>query len=243
VRPESGEGLAEYGEQRLTLAEEDADAIVLGLTPAVTVRGRLVADDPSVPLGRDMTVEARTVSDIGGFLGSDRAPVGADATFTLAHLAGERLLRVSGAAASRLVLKAVFRGTEDVTNVPVAFAANDSVRIVLSSHFARVEGTVTLDGVAPAVGRDVLLFSEDRRVWVKWSTAVQALRTDSRGHYASTAPVPPGRYYVVAVTAERSLPPNEVDPAILDALVRDATSIVVNEDEVRVADIRMSGGY
>jgi hypothetical protein len=58
--------------------------------------------------------------------------------------------------------------------------------------------------------------------------------------------VPPGRYYVLAVPVERSMLPNEVDPTALDALVKDATSVVVSPDEIRVVDLRLpngGGGY
>jgi Carboxypeptidase regulatory-like domain len=240
MRADDGRFVEEYVAQPLTLANADVD-VLLTMRPAVNLTGRVVIEDAAPP--RPGTLSVR-VQNSGTDLWIEPAPITKDLTFTLSRLVGEQLLRIEGDTAGQLTVKAVMRGDEDITDVPTEFRPEDAVRIVLGTRTSGVQGTVTTDNGKPATNRGVLVFSEDRRTWVKWSTRVLTeLRTDRAGHYSCR--VPPGRYYVVAIPPERATPPYEVDPEVLDSLVRDATTVVVGPDEIRVVDLRLTnaGGY
>ncbi len=241
IRPESGDGAVEFAAQQLTLTTQDADPIALALTPSARVVGRVVIEDAAPPPFTGMSVRAESELSSGIYIGNNSAPVTSDLGFTFDRLAGERLLRISGTANTKLVLKAVMRGTQDVTNAPTVFAADDTIRVVLSTHFSQIEGAVTNDTGRPATGGNVIFFNEDRRMWVRWSTAVQQSWIDQRGHFLSPA-MPPGRYYVIAVTQDRGLQPNDVDRALLEQFVRDATTVVLGEDEKRQVDLKLTTG-
>jgi hypothetical protein len=241
IRPEAGESIVEFGTEDLTLTDQDADRIVLALTPSARVGGRVVIEDGTAPSLSGLSVRADWGQPSMIYTGIASAPVTSDLAFTFDRLAGARLLRISGTANTKLVLKAVMRGTQDVTNLPTVFASDDAIRVVLSSHVSQIEGNVSNDGGRPAAGVDVIVFSEDRRTWVRSSTAVQQLWTDPRGHFLSGA-MPPGRYYLIAVTQDRGLRTDDVDRAVLEQFVRDATTVVLGEDERRQADLKLTTG-
>jgi hypothetical protein len=239
MRAESGQMLSEYASQ--TIALDDADVeLVLGMKPAVPVKGRVIVEDsPSIPQ-TSLSVRAEAAaSNPSGLFFDKTAAVLNDRTFSLPPIAGAWLLRIQGTPPnSPLGLRAVMRGEEDVTDIPTEFKADDAIRVVLGPLNTGLQGTVTFDSGKPAAGYAVLAFSEDRRTWVRMSTRVRSdIRTDRTGHYATR--VPPGRYYVVAVTTERTMPWPDVDAKVLEAVLPEATRVVVNDDEIRVVDLRV----
>jgi len=237
LRSEAGQ-FEEFVAQSLTLTDADVD-VVLATRRAITLTGRIVPDESvTATLPSSLIVRARSGTP-SAEMPMD-APVTSAQTFIFPRLAGEVLLRLEGTGSSAFALQAVMRGSEDVTDIPTEFGADDQVRIMLTSRRSGLQGTVTADGGKPADRSAVIVFSEDRRYWVPSSTRVQAdLRTDRSGHYV--ARVPAGRYYVVAVPVDRAMPLGRFDPAVLDALVPDATTVVVASDEIRVVDIRLTG--
>jgi hypothetical protein len=236
MRSEGGQLLEEHVAQPLTLTDSDVE-VLLTTKPAGTVTGRLVLEEPAQL--RAGTLSVRTQAPyVPSDYPPEPAPVAQDLTFTIPRIAGEQLLRVQGLDGP-LALKAVMRGDEDITDIPTEFKANDSVRVVLGTRTSGLQGTVTTSTGTPATSYAVLIFSEDRRTWVRGSTRVLAeIRTSRDGRYG--ARVPPGRYFVIAVAVERSIG-YDFDPVALDAFVKEATTAVVALDELRVVDLRVSG--
>ena len=88
----------------------------------------------------------------------------------------------------------------------------------------------------------IVLFSDDKALWR--SNALRTRRTgpDSAGHFRMTGLLP-GRYYVIALPTERvvTLGPMN-DPSIFDALSKEATTVVLGEDEPRQIDLKIAAG-
>jgi hypothetical protein len=49
-----------------------------------------------------------------------------------------------------------------------------------------------------------------------------------------------GRYYLIALPHERGITEQDLDAAILGALVREATALVLGDDEQRVVDLKLA---
>jgi len=239
LRGENGQTVEQYATQSVPLTGADVD-VRLVMKPVTSLKGRIVIEDGMLPPTAALSVFV--LRPYRGESWLNTAPVARDLTFTFPRIAGEALLRVDGTSAGYLLLKAVMRGNEDVTDIPTEFNADDNVRIVLAPLTSRVEGTVTVEGGKPAASMAVILFSEDRRTWVSGSTRVQTLiRTDGAGHYVVWAR--PGRYYLVAVPISRAVAsPDAVEPALLEPLVKDATLVVIAPGDRRVVDLQAKGG-
>ena len=238
LRGEDGQTV-EYATQPVPLTGADVD-LRLVMKPVTSLKGRIVVENGMLPPTAALSVFV--LRPYRGESWLNTAPVARDLTFTFPRIAGETLLRVDGTRAGSLLLKAVMRGNEDVTDIPTEFNADDDVRIVLAPLTSRVEGTVTVEGGKPAASMAVILFSEDRRTWVSGSTRVQTLiRTDRDGHYVTWAR--PGRYYLVAVPIARAVAsPDAVEPALLEPLVKDATIVVIAPGDRRVVDLQAKAG-
>jgi hypothetical protein len=133
-------------------------------------------------------------------------------------------------------------GGEDITDVPHEFKAGEKVTIVLTSRASTLEGTVLGATGAPAAEGGVILFPEDKAGWRMNSIRVHSSSSDANGHFRLQGLLP-GRYYVLAAPRERVFVPFR-DSSFFEGLVKEATIVVVGEDEQRTIDLRIidSGG-
>jgi hypothetical protein len=69
------------------------------------------------------------------------------------------------------------------------------------------------------------------------SIRVHSSSSDANGHFRLQGLLP-GRYYVLAAPRERVFVPFR-DGAFFEGLVKDATIVVVGEDEQRTIDLRL----
>jgi hypothetical protein len=86
----------------------------------------------------------------------------------------------------------------------------------------------------------VLVFPADAAAWINYGAfprRLREIRVGRDGHYRS-AGLPPGDYLVVAIPDESTA--NWQDPAVLKALARSATSVVIAEGESRTLALRTS---
>jgi protocatechuate 3,4-dioxygenase beta subunit len=226
----------------------DIDDLLVTSSPPATITGNIVFESgpPQVPGGR--ALQMRVMASPGNreeMLGAPLPPpalVGPDLTFTFEGLIGEMLLRSS---APNVTLKSVTLGSgEDITDTPHAFKSGERVTLTFTSRAATVEGAVTDAAGQPATDVQLVLFSDDRTAWRSASLRTRRAAADSSGHYRMPG-VLPGRYYIVALPRDRAIilsGPGEIDTATFDTLSREATTLVVGEDEQRQVDVKVSGG-
>ena len=167
------------------------------------------------------------------------AVVSPDLTFTLKGMMGELMLR---AGAQNQFLKAVMLSGEDITDTPREFKTGDRVTIVLTSRASTLEGNVTDAKGEPSTDAGLILFSEDKAAWRLNSFKTRRSGTDQNGHYKITG-LMPGRYFIAAVPRERlNGLSNGGDTTLFEQLAKEATSLVIGEDEQRQVDLKVTVG-
>jgi hypothetical protein len=240
---ESGETTVEYGSVAITLIDKDIDDAVVTMKPTVSVAGSVVFEPaPPSTLGTDFLSIGAQPKDrsIPTQMFIRSAPVGADRTFTVRRIGGEWLLRPSGRALSGWFLKAIMLGNDDITDVPTEFKSEDSGRlqVVLTNRASELSGTVTNDKGEAVSGR-VVLFGEDKASWFGASIRSRMIFPGRDGRF-SIKGLRAGRYYLIALPHERGITEQDLDAAILGALVREATALVLGDDEQRVVDLKLA---
>jgi hypothetical protein len=235
--------LGEMATVPLTVSS-DLDNVVVMTMPGVTITGRVVIEQgPASPSPGAIRVTAV----VGGFenslmLGRPPQPVlvGPEQTFTMRGLMGEYLLRV---AAPNLYVKSVtLDGGDDVTDTPHEFKANDRVVLTVTSRASTLEGNVTEGKGAAAPDTGVILFSEERSAWRTFSTRTRRAVADAEGHFRLQG-IMPGRYFVVALPRERlTIVPGGSEASFFEQLSKDATSVVIGDDEARKLDLKVVDG-
>jgi protocatechuate 3,4-dioxygenase beta subunit len=216
----------------------DVDNLLIVTTPGVTITGQVVFDHgPPSPMPSSIRVNASPGSpDEMMVMSPPSVVVSPDLTFTMKGLLGEFLLRGN---APNLYLKAVMIGGEEITDTPREFKTGERVTIVLTSRASTLEGNVSDARGQPATDSGIIVFSEDKASWRSNSLRTRRGGTDPSGHYRILGLLP-GRYYVIAVPRERlNAFGSGGDVSIFDELAREATSLVVGEDEQRQADLKV----
>lgn len=224
----------------------DVEDVLVTTSPGVTITGTVVFENgpPQLPPNQQsfqMRVNV-TPGDPDGMMGApfpQPALVTPDLTFTMKGMSGEFLLRASAPGNS---LKSVQLNGDDITDTPREFKTGDRVTLVLTSRTSTLEGNVTDVAGKPVTDASLILFSDEKGSWRMNSIRTRRSGTDSAGHYRMPGLLP-GRYFLLAVPRERmnGMPPN-ADASVFDALSKEATTIVVGEDEQRQADLRVSVG-
>ena len=233
----------EYANVALTLVDTDVDDAVISMKPTVTVAGRVVFDPvaPAAVSATALTIRTEPKDRSTSEVSFAQAPVAPDLTFALRRLAGGLLVRTNGQPAAGWFLKAVMLGAQDITDIPTEFRAEDSGRlqVVLTNRAAEVGGSVTNDKGEPAVSCNVVLFSDDKASWFPSSIRLRLAWTGRDGRFSMKG-LRSGRYFVIALPRERALNMQSADAAALEPLLREATPIIVGEDEQRDIDLKLA---
>jgi hypothetical protein len=227
----------------------DLENLLIITNPGVTITGRIVFEHgPPEQQPNQMPQPIRVNAMVGnpmdnmgmGIPMPQPAVVTPDFTFTMKGLSGEFLLRSS---APMQFLKSVMVNGADITDTPREFKAGDKVTITLSSRASTVEGNVTDAKGKPVTDAGLILFSDDKASWRSNSIKTRRGVVDQNGHYRM-AGLLPGRYFAIAVPRDRLNIMNmgQMDAAFFEDLAKDATSLVVGDDEQRQVDLKVVTG-
>lgn len=223
----------------LTLAA-DIDNLMIVTTPAATITGQVVFEQgppAQTPQGFRIHATLGNPEDGPGMSSPQPAVVAPDLTFSMRGFLGEWLLRTG---APNQYLKAVMLGGEDITDTPREFKTGDKVTIVLTSRASTLEGHVTDAAGRPVTEAALILFSEDKASWRATSVNTRRSGTDQAGHYRISG-LMAGRYFVAAVPREQlgAFPPA---PDFFEQLSKEATRLVIGDDEQRQVDLKLLAG-
>jgi hypothetical protein len=225
----------------LTVAS-DIDNLLILTTPGATVAGQIVFEQgPPVPMPTGMRVNALpgNPEEMMGMASPNGAVVGPDQTFTMKGMLGEFLLRAS---AQNQYLKSVTLGGEDITDTPREFKTGDRVTLTLTSRASTLEGDVTDAKGQPTTDAALILFSEDKAAWRMNSFKTRRTIADANGHYRLPGLIA-GRYYLAAVPRERlNMPNSGANAAFFEQLTKEATTVVIGDDEQRQVDLKVTAG-
>ena len=239
-----GSDQGEFASVPLTIAS-DLEGMMIVTGPGAAITGQVVFEHgPPAPTAsgappppiRVTAMQADPQNGMGVPTPSP-ATVAADLTFTMKGFLGEFLLR---AGAAGQYLKSVTAGGTDITDTPYEFKNGDRVTIVLTTRASQLEGVVTDAKGQPAADVGIILFSDDKASWRSNSLRTRRATADQNGRYRITG-LMGGRYYIAAAPRDRfSGPPP--DAAYFEELTREATSVVIGEDEQRQVDLKVLAG-
>jgi protocatechuate 3,4-dioxygenase beta subunit len=221
----------------------DIDDLVVVTQPGVTVTGQVVFAEgtpANPPTGLRVNTQAGERMMMYG--PPPNAAVGANQQFTLNDLFGPILVRMGGLPAG-YAMKAVMLGSTDITDTPVEFKAEHSklLQIVVTSRASTLEGVVLDDNGEPASDVLILAIPEDKASWRMGSPRLRMGSVQKAGHFSINGLVA-GRYHVVALQRERVYLGPDTSPDFFEALTKEATTVVIAEDEKRTVDLRVSKG-
>ena len=222
--------------------ESDVKDLVLVAPPVARLTGRIVADGTR-PLPFDPTTLQlmMTIRPGGGrqLTLSVGAVVRPDGTFAVDGVVGPTTLQVGGLPPGWFV-RAVQSGGSDITYAATDFGGgHHDVKIILADEPAPLTdlaGHVT-DRNGDAVSDcTVVVFAENRDLWVYPSRYVQGIRAAADGSFHVPALLP-GDYLAVAV--ESPTPVEWQNPDVLERLWFRATSFRLAEGEHQRLDLRL----
>jgi protocatechuate 3,4-dioxygenase beta subunit len=229
----------EMGSVAMNIAA-DADNVVIVLTPGATITGQVIFENgPPAQMPQNLRVSAAFANpeEMRGMNTPAPAIVTPDLTFTLKGMLGAFVLR---AGAPNQFLKAVMLGAEDITDTPREFKNGERVTVILTSRASTLEGNVTDAKGQPVTEAGLILFSEDKASWRSNSIRTRRMGVDQAGHYRIPG-LMPGRYFIAAVPRERmNFAP--FGPEFFEQLSKEATSLVIGEDEQRQVDLKLLSG-
>ena len=237
--PQPGQPPRETAAVPLSVSSDIEDLVVV-TQPGATVSGQIVFAEgapAAVPSGlRVMTQPADRWMMMGP---PPSATVGATLQFTLNDVSGSHLIRLAGLPPG-FAMKAVMLGATDVTDTPVELkpAHSRQLQIVVTSRASTLEGIVTDDRGEPASELTVLAIPEDKASWKVGSlrmrmTGAMKGKFELKGLLA-------GRYHVVALPRGRLYLNPDTEPEAFEALIKEATTVVIGEDEKRTVDLRVA---
>lgn len=215
---------------RLEIVNANIDGILLQLAEGVSLRGRVVIDEP----GNDRTLRGITVRAVA--IGSLRvarpatAETDAEGEFLLRGLFGPNVVRVI--APPGYIVKSIRHAGREINELPTEFDPLLPAEIVLSRTTAQLAGRVRDDLGRPVEDAGVLYFPAEP---ARWPAYEGGLRQQSVGGRYRIEGLAGGDYFVIAVRGPR---PGwtEKDYAALAPL---AERVTLQEGERRELDLRV----
>jgi hypothetical protein len=227
-----------FARASFTIVDADILDVVVVARPGIDIIGRVMFGRDTPPAVSRVNVEVRRVeSDSNVTWHPDEFPVQPDGSFLLKGLFGPSMIRAD--APPGWNLKAVLLNDEDITDEAVEFRQQDSghLQVVLTRRSATLEGTVRDQRGQMVEDCSVVLFSANRSDWTPDSTRTKLAGSGADGHFRFQG-VRAGRYWIVAVPPER-LTSWVYSPTLLESLVKDASDIVIGDEEHRTIDLTL----
>lgn len=256
-------GATLWASQEVNVQGRDIPDISLRLQPGMTVSGRIVyqGTPQSTPVDPARSRISLSTMPTGGaqmdlvmsMMQSSMATVSADGTFTVKGVMPGKYRvtvfapgmlfnqQIPGAGDGWTLKSAVLNG-RDVADLPFEVKPGEDaaeVVVTFTDRPTELSGSV-LDQTGRAIGNfPIVVFSTDRAYWTLASRRVQLVRPSTDGKFKTTS-LPPGEYYVCAVTDadETGL----YDPAFLQLLVAGAFKITLADGEKKTQDLKLAGG-
>lgn len=219
--------------------DADLDNLVITTRPGATISGRIEfaegAPQPLPSAVRVMTEPSDPAMSIGS---NPTRNVDNDMRFTLTDLFGAHYVRAFGFPRG-YTLKAVMLGATDITDTPVEFKPEHSghLRVIVTGRTSTLEGTVTDDRGEPASEVSILILPEEKASW-RFGSPRTRITTATDGKFRLEG-ILSGRYHVVAISRDRLRPSRDLGPEIFEPFMKDATPVVIAEDETRTVDLRV----
>jgi sarcosine oxidase gamma subunit len=241
---------------------QDLSGLALRLQPGMTVSGKVTLDSTVAPLPdptRTRLILAAVTAPGASAQEASFLAIGAssfvmekDGSFAIKGVApGTYRLAVTPPNAlggepipgmRTWTVKSVVVNGLDVADLPIQIKPGEDVTdvmLTLTDQPTEVSGTVLDNLNRPTAGFPIVVFAADRAYWPAGTARVRKVQPASNGKYTITG-LPPGEYYVCAVT---DVEPNDLkDVAFLESLATAAFKITLKPGEKRALDLKLGGG-
>jgi len=235
----SGSGAeTEVASVPLAVGTQDVTGLVITTTRGATIDGRVVVEGASTPPNlTSLQVVARALRVSPGGAGRN-ARVSADGTFRLSSLIGPVAVQMNGLP-SQWTVKSITVSDADVTDSTLDLRGTEQIanaRIVLSDKIAELNGTVSARGQG-AREYTVVVFPDEPSRWTFPTRYIRTARANQAGGFTLRGLPPFGSYLAVAVNYLEE--GESQDPAFLDRMRDQATSVALREGETKTIDLRL----
>ncbi|MCC7186749.1 MAG: carboxypeptidase regulatory-like domain-containing protein [Acidobacteria bacterium] len=226
---------------RFNVVGDDVVGVAVEFLPGGTVTGRVEAAGAAIPDSARLTL-AQVDAIPGLSLGTPTIDPNPDGTFRFEGVPPGRY-RVTASGLGPLHLQSAILADRETLDDPFEVGLGQDVtglRVTVSPASTVVSGTLLDQLGRPAPEFAVIMFSIDRAHWATAPRRMTGLvRLDSQGAYR-IAGLPPGSYYLSAVTD--ASPQQLADPAFLEELAAAALTVTLTPGEQKRQDLKLSGG-
>jgi sarcosine oxidase gamma subunit len=225
--------------------------IALTLQPGMAVSGKVVFSGGTLQAPANMTGGRVIMMNAerlpSGFftdpLGVAPVNVNPDGTFTLTGAApgNYRLSVTLPGSASGWALRSAFVNGADSLDTPFIVTPGRSIDdavVIFTDRPTELSGTLQTPAGTPTADYFIVVFATDKAFWLPSSRRNVSARPASSGKY-SVRNLPPGEYFIVAVTdVEQG---DWWDPTFLERLAPVATRFTLSEGEKKTLDLKIGG--
>jgi hypothetical protein len=230
----SEDGKSYCARQAVDAQGNDAETIVVELSPATELKGQLRVEGRPVTSLTDFQVLLRPDARSEMFLAA--ASVKPDGSFTVSDIAPDHYRIQVSSASDDYYVKSARLGDKDELDTGLDFThgAAGSLDIMLSSNGGQIDGVVLKAGEQPAVGAAVVLVPDERRR--AQPRLYKDVTTDQYGRFTIRS-ITPGGYKLFAwedveIGAYR-------DPEFLKSYEALGTAITIRENSHESAQLKL----
>lgn len=230
-------GSDEIAVAAITSTGDDVSNVQLIASKPSVVRGRVLIDRGATPpRPSSLRIFATQTEPL---MGGGEARVNDDYTFEIKTGPGRLMIRTMGAPNDEWFLHGVRVNGVDVIDSGIEVPPNSvvsDVAVELTKVPTEASGRVLDANSQPIRDAWVVIFAQDAQRWTSPSRYVTATRPDLNNRYRVR--VPPGDYYIVALTEIEQGEWN--DPDFLLQLRDRATRVTIDEGERKTLDVTVS---
>jgi hypothetical protein len=235
-------GPAEFGSEYVTVTDRDPPPVVIETSRGATLEGRFAVEGMSEPPMRAYSLQASPVdldrSPAGG-RGPSALAIHDDGRFYLTGLHGAMRLTAPNTLPG-LYLKSITIGGVDVTDRAYDFGFAEvtvpDAEVVLSTAGARITGSIENPTGAPIPASTVIVFSTSRENWFDGSRHIKRTPSGAGGAFDING-LPPGEYFVAAVTVSSTL--DLQSPDALESLIPRAARVTARQNAASTVTVRL----